>query len=191
MIRNNLTSKSSYLSSCDFINKYVLIQAEKAPFLSKVSLELSLIDVYNALERTYQNDRSFETKTRLFLVLYIFRIFQPIIRCNSVAKVKENDKSFLLRISFSTEKDIQCILTILFTENWRPSLKKYQKKQIDFKTNAESLLGIKHFLEKNLLGIDSSKLHINCKFMFENKDFKNKKISTKMIRNMVPFWISC
>jgi hypothetical protein len=194
MIRNKIPSNASYLSSCDFINKYTLLQVEKAPFISKVLLELASTDVYNALEKINQKDRSSETKTRLFLVLYIFRIFQPIICCNFIAKVKEIDKNFLLRISFSTEQDIQSILTVLFTENWRPSfekLAKYQEKIFNFKINAESLFGIEKFLENNLSDLDSSKLHINCKFVFENKKFKSRKVSTKMIRNIVPFWISC
>jgi hypothetical protein len=82
----------------------------------------------------------------------------------------------------------------LFTENWRPSfekLAKYQEKIFNFKINAESLFGIGKFLENNLSDLDSSKLHINCKFVFENKKFKSRKVSTKMIRNIVPFWISC
>jgi hypothetical protein len=69
MIRNKIPSNASYLSSCDFINKYTLLQVEKAPFISKVLLELASTDVYNALEKINQKDRSSETKTRLFLVL--------------------------------------------------------------------------------------------------------------------------
>ena len=191
---NKISSNAFYLSNCDFINKYTLLQAEKALFLSKILLELSSTDVYNALEKTSKRDSNTEIKTKLFLVLYIFRVFQPGIQCNFEAKVKEVDKNFLLGISFSTKKDIQTVLTILFTENWRPFFEnsaEYKRRFSSFKINSENLLAIKRFLEKNLLDINPSKLSINCKFIFENKNLKSREISTKMIKNVVPFWISC
>lgn len=196
MIRNKIPSKTSYLSNCDFINKYSLHNVKEAPFLSKVTLELSSLAIFNALEKTNQNDSNSETKIRLFLILYIFKLFQPNIHCDSSVKAKEIDSGFLLRINFSTEKSINNLLTALFTENWskpifRNSVSNNNKKFSSFKATADTFFGVKEFLNKNLPEIDSSKLRINCKFIFENKNLRNNLISIKMIKNITPFWISC
>lgn len=195
MIKNKIPSKTSYLSNCDFINKYSLHNIKEAPFLSKVTLELSSLDIFNALEKTNQSDSNSETKIRLFLILYIFKLFQPKIHCDSSVKAKEINNGFLLRINFSTEKSINNLLTVLFTENWSKPIFRNSasnnKKFSSFKATADTFFGVKEFLNKNLSEIDSSKLRINYKFIFENKNLRNQVVSIKMIKNMTPFWISC
>lgn len=194
MTKNRIPSKASYLSNCDLINKYNFCQSEKIPFLIKVILELSSVDILNAIEKPNQNDSNSETKIRLFLIIYVFKLFQPIIYCETFTKNKGVDKNFLLQISFTTKKEIYNILTILFTENWRPIFENsvnYDKRISNFKIGAETFLSIKKILEKNMLELDSNKLRINCKLVFKNKNLRNKIVSAKMIRNIVPFWISC
>lgn len=195
MIKNRIQLKTSYLSNCDLINKYKLINVEEIPSLSKVTLELSSFDIFSALEKVDQKASNSETKVKLFTTLYIFKLFQPSIHCDNDVKTKEMDKGFLLKVNFSTEKDINNLLTILFIENWSKSIfqstTSKNKKFSCFKVKADAFFGIEKFLEQNLLEIDPSKLCINCRFIFKHKNLKNNVISIKMIKNIKPFWISC
>jgi hypothetical protein len=194
MTKNKMPSKASYLSNCDLINKYSFCQSEKIPFLTKVILRLTSVDILNAIENSNQNDSNSETRIRFFLIIYIFKLFQPKIYCETSTKNKGIEKKFSLQISFTTKKEICKILTVLFTENWRPIFENsvcYDKGISNFKMSAETFLGIKKFLEKNMLELDSNKLRINCKLVFKNKSFRNKIVSAKMIKNIAPFWISC
>lgn len=195
MTTNRIPSKASYLSHCDLINKYTLFSAQQTPLLSSISLQLSSSDVLNALEKMNLSDSNFETKVEIFLILYVFKLFQPTIRSGNFNKDKEINKGFLLQISFSKKKEINRFLTILFIENWSRSIfqevPSYDKKFSSFRLIAETFFNVEKFLEVNKLGIDSDKLTFNCKFVFENHDYKNRIISIKLIRNIVPFWISC
>jgi hypothetical protein len=194
MIRNKIPTKTSYLAKCDFINKYNLNQIEKIPFLSKVVLELSSTDVFNALEKVNLNDYNSETKVKLFSILYLLRLFQPMIIYNSFVEAQETNNSFTLQVCFSTKKEIKNVLMILFTESWRPFFENsitYDKKCYNLKSSVETFSGTKKFLEKTIIKIDSNVLNINCKLIFENKKFRSRIVSAKMVKNIAPFWISC
>jgi hypothetical protein len=191
MITRRIPSRASYLSNCDLINKYTLLSVHRVPLLSSIFLELSSSDILNALEKMNQSDSNAETKIELFLILYVFKLFQPTIRNSNCDK----DKDFLLQVSFSKEKEISLFLTILFVENWSKTIfqevSSYNKKFSSFKITGETFFNVERFLEINKLGIDSNKLILNCKFVFENHESKNQAISIKLIKNIVPFWISC
>lgn len=195
MITKKIPSRASYLSNCDLINKYTLPSAYQAPLLSTIFLELSPSNILNVFEKTNQSDSTSEIKIELFLILYVFKLFQPTIRNESYNRSEEVSKDFLLRISFSKEKELHRFSTILFVENWSKSIfqevSSHNKKFSSFKITAETFFNVEKFLAINNLEFNPEKLTLNCKFVFENYNFKNRVISIKLIKNIVPFWISC
>ena len=195
MTKNKIPSKASYLSNCDFLNKLALRHVKEIPSFSKITLELSSLNIFSAVEKINQNDYNSEDKIKLFLILYIFKLCQPVIHSGAYAKSKETDEGLLLRINFSKKKEISNLLTILFTENWNKlilrSLTSPDKKIFSFKVTVGTFFGADRFLGRNITEVDSNKLNLTCRFAFQNKNLKNQVLSIKLIKNITPFWMSC
>ena len=195
MMKNKIPSKTSYLSNCDFINKYTLNHIKRRPFLSKITVELSSSDILNSLENKNKNDFNPEVKIKLFMILYLFKLFQPKIKFDTYKKVTEGNKGFLLQISYSKKTELNNFVTTLLLENWNKlisqNLTNNDKKILNFKTTIETFFGVENFLKQNLFGVNSNKLKVNCKLIFKNTNLRNQKVPIKLIKNITPFWISC
>jgi hypothetical protein len=203
----SLTSK--YLSNCDLINKYKLSSLNKKPILRNISLELTYSNIFESLDKLTKNESDSEIQVKSFLILYIFKLFQPLVDFGGTAKIKEAKSGWSIRILLSEEEDLHFFLKTIFIENISKILVEdfsffhtqnnilydigsdQKTCLVNSKIPVESFYEIDNFLTKNLLGISPEKLNVDVKFLFQNNNITDQNSSIKLIKNTQLFWAAC
>lgn len=204
-INCNKTLVNNYLSTCDLINKYNLLNVNKVPKLNKIVLELSSRDLLSAVESLGKNEINTETQIKSYFLLYIFSSYQPYIKFRVSKKLKGENDNYSLEINISKNEDIYSFLISFFVENWNKlsvedfSLWKrksfnfiFQQKNfvIERKIPGDTFFELENFLNKTAFGIVSKNLNLRVKFFFQNNNFRSQDASENLVKNLPFFWIN-
>lgn len=204
-INCNKTSVHNYLSNCDLINKYNLVNINKTPKLNKICLELSSRDILSAAESVGKTEINPETQIKSYFLLYILSSYQPYIKFRVSKKIKGENDNYSLEISISKEEKVYSFLVSFFIENWNKLCAEdfllWKRKGFNFvfhqknfvierKIPADTFFELENFLNKIPFGIISKNLNLKIKFFFQNNNFKILEASEKLVKNLPLFWIN-
>ena len=212
-LTNTKNDKKSnfYLSKCDLINKYNIKTAYKIPKMDKIVLEFPFEDFMKACTFSEKDQVNPTFQLKGAIIFYIFASLMPYINYNkstlSLKKKVNSEKGYSLKIIINNKEDVNSLLSTLFVENWSKLIseefslfKRLNSKDIDNKIKTtkisiikasvlgSSFLEIDTFLNKYFLKINSRNLSLKFNFIVYNPiKIKN---STKLIKNIAPFWIN-
>jgi len=206
MFNNTISTKintnmdyNSYLSDCDLINKYNLINIYQKPKLENIVLEFSIEN---------ENNSSAGNSIKAALVLYFISMLYPFVnikntKTNDTNKLKNTTIKYNFKIIFSNKKEINLFLSTFFIENWNALLlddfilfsSKFDKSKIIhkkevFKTKLplQSFFELESFFSKVVTEINPKDLIMNLNFLFSNLIIGGNRKT--LIQNLPNFWIS-
>ena len=201
----NYNKTHNYLSTCDLINKYNLLNVNKVPKLNKIVLKLSSRDLLSAVESLGKSEINSEIQVKSYFLLYIFSSYQPYIKFRVSKKLKGENDNYSLEIDIFSKEDIYSFLISFFIENWNKlsledfSLWKrkgfnfiFQQKKfiIEKKIPADVFFELENLLNKTPFGIVSKNLNLKVKFLFQNNNFRSQSASENLVKNLPFFWIN-
>lgn len=201
----NYNKAHNYLSNCDLINKYNILNINRVPKLNKIILELSSRDLLSAVESSGKNEINSETQIKSYFLLYIFSSYQPYIKFRVSKKLKTENDNYSLEIDISKIDSIYSFLVSFFIENWNKlsveDFSLWKKKGFNFtfqqrkfiierKIPADIFFELNNFLNKTTFGIVSKNLNLKVKFFFQNNNFQSQNASENLVKNLPFFWIN-
>lgn len=204
MISTKINTKSdytynSYLSDCDLINKYNLLNIYQKPKIENIVLGFSIENDTNS---------STENSIKAALALYFISMLYSYvnikkIKTNDANKTKNTNIKYNFKIIFSNKEEISSFLSTFFIENWNTLLlddfvlfnSKFSKTKVSlekevFKTKipVQSFFELETFFSKVSTEINPKELNINLSFLFSNLIVGKKR--KDLIQNIPNFWIS-
>lgn len=205
IINCNKTSVHNYLSTCDLINKYNLVNINKTSKLKKVILELSSRDIVAAIESLGKNEMNSEIQLKSYFLLYVLSGYQPYMKFRVSRKVKGESDNYSLEICITGDESIHSFLVSFFVENWNKlyveDFSLWKKKDSNFlfqhkkfiiekKVPIDTFFELEDFLNRTPFGIVSKNLNLRIKFFFQNNNFENLIASENLVKNLPLFWIN-
>ena len=174
MYKKSFTSKNSYLSNLDLINKYNLHSVHSVPNLQNISVTLSLNNVINACDFKNLITKDHEIQIKSFLLFYITFLIVPFLKNSKIKLLKTSEKNlqmnYILKVTLISPTDINEFLFLLFIENWHQFIIEETvlfKKSSLLPLNSNSLTFRTQLYLNNLLSFQSifSFLFNNIKFL--------------------------
>ena len=214
---SNITSSKNdkkgcfYLSKCDLINKYNIKTAYKIPKIDSIVLEFPFDELVKAstFSEKEQTNSTFQLKGAI--LFYIFTNLVPYINYNKskflIKKETNQEFGYSLKIIIKSKESISSFIYMLFVENWSKLViedfslfKKLDSKNLVVKSETQkkivirtSLIGnsffeIESFLNQYLPKINPKNLSLKSNFIVSNSI---KAVnSTKLVKNLSPFWVN-
>jgi hypothetical protein len=106
MLNKTFFIKNQYLSNCDLINKYNLLNIYQKPKLNKIILEFSIKNFIEALNSKENQEKFNETQIKAFLFIYLLIAAVPFIN-NKVKMVKNKEiketTNYSLKFTYSND----------------------------------------------------------------------------------------
>lgn len=204
--RPNLNQKLEYyISNCDLINKYNLTTVYNIPRVKKISLELNLKDFLLSSDLSEKNQKHALSQIKSYLLLYIILGFKPRINYNKNIDLnktitKEALLNYSLKLTFSTKKELNNILSTFFVENSSKlkldGFNLFNGRRVNTKTNdlnnflfstiipGNSFSEVENFFKD---GLNFKNLNYKLNISILNPSLKNEN---NIIKNLPFFWIS-
>ena len=199
-------SSSTYLLSCDLINKYSLLSIYKEPKVSKIVLSISLKEMQKVSYASSSEDSVssiLQAKTFLFFYLLFgsspYVLFQSIDIANSIRSKEEGD--FTLKATIRSPNRISSFLSNLCTENklfiktsefelfnlaFQSKTQTYRAKgSFNIKIPADFFFDVNLFFLHQVQDLNLSKAKVTVNFVYEN--FPANKRIKDVIRNSFLF----
>jgi hypothetical protein len=199
MFKNNFY-RSNYLSKCDLLNKYLLLDVYSCPKVDVIKLNISLVDLLNE-----QNDyNELHTKMRTFIVFFLFTFNVPFLKYQNFIKYNKisytsNAMDFKLFLNFSKKKIINNFLISLFLENaenleLNSSLFPIKSIFSDSGNNLKIRLGLplnnlysmSYLTSSSFFSTNSKEISISTDMVLKNKNLGNKE---HLFKNLLFFWL--
>lgn len=196
---------NNYLLNIDLINKYLLINSQTIPKLSKLTIELFSNEMLASLNNPNKLESDPEIQLKTFLILYVIDFYFPFINYINIKLPNKNTlQKCYVKKTFSNRQSINEIFVTLSNEfnfkhkhllkkksyQFDNSKIKMKQKKITFRTNVE----FNQFLELEKLVNSSNPLKkisvfINFEFIIGNTikslDIKNNSTLVNLIQNLL------
>lgn len=205
--QNIKLSSSTYLLSCDSINKYNLLSIYKQPKISKIILSISLKQIQeNSYFYSTDENLSSDLKIRTFLLFFLLLGSSPYIVFQNIKVLKDNrskrnDGDFILKITIKNSDRISSFLSDLCLENnflkntsefelFQPLFQSQiqnnnSKGSFNIKLPADFFFDINEFFLYKVQNLDLSRIKFNTNFVYEN--FPKDKNIQKVLQNTLYF----
>jgi hypothetical protein len=200
-----------YLSKCDLINKYNIKTAYKIPKIDSIVLEFPFDELIKACASSEKEQTNSTFQLKGATLFYVFTNLLPYINYNKskISLKKENNQEigYSLKIIIKSKEAISSFLYTLFVENWSKLVvedftlfKKIDSKDLVVKSKLQkkivirtSLIGnsffeIESFLNQYLPKINPKNLSLKSNFIVLNSI--KALDSTKLVKNLSPFWVN-
>ena len=209
MLNKTFFIKNQYLSNCDLINKYNLLNIYQKPKLNKIILEFSIKNFIEALYSKENQEKFNETQIKAFLFIYLLIASVPFIN-NKVKMVKNKEiketTNYSLKFTYSNDMYIYNFLFYFFIENWTFIAKENKNifllENLNFSTqntnynsfNLKSILPVyvfsdmEYIINNSNFDLNSKELNLNINYLI-NAPKKIKNLNS-LIKNLPLFWIS-
>ena len=203
---NTKLSSSTYLLSCDLINKYNLLSIYKEPKISKIVLIVSLKEMEKVSNPFSDEDNVFlDLQVKTFFFFYLLFGSSPYVLFEDIDVVQDSrskeEGEFTLKATINNPSRVSSFLTNLSMENnflrqtpefelFKPGFQsKIQtnnlKGSFNIKIPANFFFDVNRFFSREVDDWNLSKAKLNASFIYENFP-KNKKIKN-VIQNIFFF----
>lgn len=196
---NTKLSSSTYLLSCDLINKYNLLTIYKEPKISKIVLSISIKEIENvSYDFGDEENVSSDFQAKTFFFFYLLFGSSPYILFEEFDIIKDTrskeEGEFTLKATINNPNRVSSFLSNLSMENnflaqtpefelFRSAFqskiqKDHLKGSFNIKIPANFFFDVNLFFSHEVDDINLSKVKLNASFVCENfpKDKKIKNI---------------